>query len=175
MEIKFLLDILKYTLSGLLVIIGAYFILRNQFNFSNKVGLNLKQATPLSKDVIVLKLQAYERLTLFIERINPTSLILRLHQPGMYALHLQGLLLSEIRAEYQHNITQQLYVNETTWLLIKRVKDDTITIINAACAQLNESSSAIDLSKMVFARLASLDDSPYDLALSVIKQEMDEM
>ncbi|TAF44749.1 MAG: hypothetical protein EAZ51_07025 [Sphingobacteriales bacterium] len=175
MEIKFLLDILKYTLSGLLVIIGAYFILRNQFNFNHNLALGTKQATPISKDVIALKLQAYERLTLFIERINPTSLILRLHQPGMYALHLQGLLLSEIRAEYQHNITQQLYVNNDTWLLIKRVKDDTIAIINVACSQLTETSSSVDLSKMVFARLAALDDSPYDLALSVIKKEMEEM
>jgi hypothetical protein len=174
MEITFLLDVLKYTLSGLLVIIGAYFILRNKLLFS-RLATQSPQQIPLSKDVIALKLQAYERLILFVERINPAHLIIRLHQPGMFALHIQALLLSEIRAEYQHNITQQLYVSADTWLLIKRVKEDTIAIINMACTQLNENSSAIDLSKMVFARLAALEDSPYDLALSVIKKEMEEM
>lgn len=175
MDIKFFLDVLKFTLSGLIVIISAFFILKSRFSFNNKFASTLKQLPSTAKEVITFKLQAYERLTLFIERINPTSLIIRLHEPNMLAFHIQGLLLSEIRAEYQHNITQQLYVNSETWLLIKRVKEDTISIINMACSQLSETSSAVDLSKLVFTRLASLEDSPYDLALSVIKKEMDEM
>lgn len=173
MEINLLLDILKYTLSGLLVVLPVYFLIKQQLN-NTKTATTLTAKT-LTKDVISLKLQAYERATLLIERINPPSMFIRLYTPGMSAIEMQTLILSEIRAEYQHNITQQLYLNTSTWALIKRVKEDTCTIINAAANQLPQNASAVELSKLVFARLSTLEESPYDLALQVIKNEMLEM
>lgn len=172
MVINILLDILKYTVSGCLVVIGAYFLFKNRFDngSANKIS---EANTPLSKDIIALKLQAFERLTLFIERINPLNIFVRLYQPGMLVKEMQGLILAEIRAEYQHNITQQLYVNTDTWVLIKRVKDDTIGIVNTATQQLDPQATAVDLSKLVFNRLSGLEESPYDLALRVIKTEME--
>jgi hypothetical protein len=128
-----------------------------------------------TKEFIALKLQAFERLILFIERIHPANIFVRLHIPGMSALDMQSLILNEIRAEYQHNITQQLYVTADTWVLIKRVKEDTLTIVNGAATQLDESASAVDLSKLVFGQLSTFEDSPYDLALRVIKTEMEEL
>ncbi len=174
MVINILLDILKYTVSGCLVVIVAYFLFKSRFQnkTTNKISdLN----TPLSKDIIVLKLQAFERLTLFIERINPLNIFVRLYQPGMLVKEMQSLILAEIRAEYQHNITQQLYVNTNTWILIKRVKDDTIGIVNTASQQLDPQATAVEFSKLVFNRLSGLEESPYDLALRVIKTEMEEL
>lgn len=174
MILSLLIDILKYTVSGCLIVIGAYFLFNNKFQNSttNKLS-NLDK--PLSKDIVALKLQAFERLTLFIERINPLNIFVRLHQPGMLVKEMQGLILAEIRAEYQHNITQQLYVNTDTWTLIKRVKDDTIGIVNAVAQQLDTQATAIELSKLVFNRLSSLEESPYEIALRVIKTEMEEL
>jgi hypothetical protein len=119
----FALDILKYTLSGLLVIFGAYFLLKSQLDsYYNFKALEYK--TLVVKDVLPLKLQAYERLTLFIERINPANLLVRLHISGMSAKEMQNLILAEVRAEYQHNISQQLYITNDSWAIIKRVKDE---------------------------------------------------
>jgi hypothetical protein len=174
MGINLLLDILKYTVSGWLVVLGAYLLYKNHRPVAGN-SASTHQSISSSKDFIALKLQAFERLILFIERIHPANIFVRLHLPGMSAIEMQSLILNEIRAEYQHNITQQLYVSTDTWTLIKRVKEDTITIINGAVNQLDNSASAVDLSKLVFGQLSTLDESPYDLALRIIKTEMEEL
>ena len=174
MELNFLLDILKYTVSGWLVVLGAYLLYKYAKPSSTTIN-NAVSSVASSKDFIALKLQAFERLILFIERIHPANIFLRLHLPGMSASEIQTLIINEIRAEYQHNITQQLYVSSDTWSLVKRVKEDTITLINGAINQLDISASAVDLSKLVFGQLSVLEESPYDLALRVIKTELQEL
>jgi hypothetical protein len=114
-------------------------------------------------------------MTLFIERINPSNLLLRLHVSGMSAKEMQNLILTEVRAEYQHNLAQQIYLTNDAWQIIKRVKDDTIGIINAAVKSLPADASAVDLSKVVFSRLDSIEENPYELALLVIKKDIQEM
>lgn len=170
--IAFFLDILKYTLAGVSVFFIAYFTVKGHFNsYYNLKALEYKKL--VLKDVLPLKLQAYERMTLFIERINPTNLMLRLHYPGMAALEMQALVLAEVKAEYQHNISQQLYIDKDTWRIIKRVKDDTVGLINQAVASISPESTAVELSKLVFARLDELEENPYDLALFVLKNDLD--
>lgn len=172
--IAFLLDILKFSLAGIIVLVVSYFLFKNQFNhYYNLKELEYKKA--LLKDLLPLKLQAYERMTLFVERINPSNLLLRLHVSGMSAKEMQHHVLREVRAEYDHNLTQQLYLGNDTWAIIKRVKDDTITIINSAIKVLPENASAIDLSKVVFNRLESIEENPYELALMVIKKDIQDM
>lgn len=172
--VVFLLDILKYTLSGLLVILSSYFLFKNHFdNYYNLKELEYQSA--VLKDLLPLRLQAFERMTLFVERINPSNLLVRIHSAGMSAKEMQNLILAEVRAEYQHNLAQQLYLSNDTWRIIKRVKDDTITIINAAVNSLPADATAVDLSKVVFNRLDSLGESPYELALMMIKKEIHEM
>lgn len=172
--VVFLLDILKYTLSGLLIILASYFLFKSQFDsYYNLKELEYKSS--VLKDILPLRLQAFERMTLFVERINPANLLVRLHSSGMSAREIQNLILTEVRAEYQHNLAQQLYISNDTWNIIKRVKDDTITIINTAVNSLPADASAVDLSKLVFSRLDSFDESPYELALLMIKRDVQEM
>jgi hypothetical protein len=170
----FFFDVLKYTLSGLLVFFTAYFMLKSHF----ETYYNLKQLeykTLVVKDILPLKLQAYERMTLFMERINPSNLLVRLHVSGMSAKEMQNLILSELRAEYQHNISQQLYISNTAWSIIKRVKEDTISIVNQSMASLHPEASAVELSKVVFGRLNEIEENPYELALLVLKNEIQEL
>ncbi|MFC5285166.1 hypothetical protein [Pedobacter alpinus] len=170
----FFLDVLKYTLSGLFVFFAAYFLLKNQFDtYYNLKELEYK--TLVVKDILPLKLQAYERLTLFIDRINPSNLLIRLHQPGMTAREIQSAIISEIRAEYQHNISQQLYISTTAWNIISRVKEDTLSIVKHAVTNLHPEASAVELSKIIFAKLEGLEENPYDLALQVMRNEIQEL
>ncbi len=170
----FFFDLLKYTLSGLFVFFTAYFVLKSHFDtYYNLKALEYK--TLVAKDMLPLKLQAYERMTLFVERINPSNLMLRLHQPGMSAKEMQGLVLAEVKAEYQHNISQQLYISKDAWNIIKRVKEDTVGLVNHAIGTLHPDCTAIELSKTVFIKLDELEENPYDLALLVMKNDMEEM
>lgn len=172
--LTFLLDVLKYTLSGFFVILGSYFLFKSQFDAYYNLK-ELEYRSSVLKDILPLRLQAYERMTLFIERINPSNLLLRLHVSGMSAKEMQNLILTEVRAEYQHNLAQQIYLTNDAWQIIKRVKDDTIGIINAAVKSLPADASAVDLSKVVFSRLDSIEENPYELALLVIKKDIQEM
>lgn len=170
----FFFDVLKYTLSGLFVFFAAYFLLKNHFDtYYNLKELEYK--TLVIKDILPLKLQAYERMTLFIDRINPSNLLLRLHQPGMTAQEIQSIIISEVRAEYQHNISQQLYLSTNSWNIINRVKEDTISIVKHSVTNLHPQASAIELSKIIFAKLEELEENPYDLALQVMRNEIQEL
>jgi len=100
-------------------------------------------------------------------------MLIRLHTPGMSAREMQGLIISDIRAEYQYNISQQIYVSDRAWATVKQVKEDTISMINSAVNALPENSSAVDLSRAVLGHLANLEtENPYDLALSIVKGDM---
>lgn len=170
----FFFDLLKYTLSGIFVFFTAYFVLKSHFDtYYNIKALEYKSL--VAKDVLPLKLQAYERMTLFIERINPSNLMLRLHQPGMSAREMQSLVLAEVKAEYQHNISQQLYISKDAWNIIKRVKDDTIGLVNHAIGGLPTEATAVELSKIVFVKLDELEENPYDLALLVMKNDLQDI
>ncbi len=170
----FFFDLLKYTLAGLFVFFTAYFVLKSHFDtYYNIKALEYKSL--VVKDVLPLKLQAYERMTLFVERINPSNLMVRLHQPGMSAKEMQSLVLAEVKAEYQHNISQQLYISTDAWNIIKRVKDDTIGLLNHAVGGLPAEATAVELSKMIFVKLDELEENPYDLALLVMKNDLRDM
>ena len=113
---------------------------------------------------------------LFLERINPASMLVRLHVSGMSAREMQNLILSDIRAEYQHNISQQLYVSDHAWKVVKKIKEDTIGLVNDATKSLPESASAIELSKAILTHLATLEsENPYDTALMIVKQDIQQL
>lgn len=172
--VSLLTDVLKLVIAGAILISLVYFVFRGYFDRYQNIQIhNYKVA--LNKELLPLRLQALERMTLFIERINPSNLLLRLHTPGMTAKQMQILVLEDIRAEYQHNVTQQLYLSSEAWSIVKRVKDDTVTLINNVINELPEGSSAVELSKIMFAKLESLEQSPYDLAMMVIKSQYQEL
>jgi hypothetical protein len=171
-EITYLFDIVKYTLSGLIVFFVAWNFVKPQLlqNF-NIQRMELKKAG--LKHTLPLRLQAYERTVLFLERINPANLLVRLHVPGMSATEMHKIIIADIRSEYQHNISQQIYVSEMTWVVVKRIKEDTIGIISSAANALPAEASGMDLSKSVLTHLANLEsENPYDVALSIVKKDV---
>jgi hypothetical protein len=120
-----------------------------------------------------LKLQAYERITLFLERINPSNMLVRLHVAGLSAREMHNAILSDIRAEYQHNISQQIYVTDISWNVVKKMKDETISMIHSAVTGLPDTASSVELSKIILTHFANLEDeNPYEKALHIVKQEV---
>jgi aspartyl/asparaginyl-tRNA synthetase len=111
-------------------------------------------------------------MIIFVDRINPSNLLLRLHQSGIETAALQIIAVNEIKTEFQHNITQQLYLEPTTWKVLQQLKDDTITMINNAVKNLPTDASGLELSKRVLNHMSEIEENPYELTIGLIKQDI---
>ena len=104
---------------------------------------------PATKLPSPLLLQAYERLALFTERIKLENLISRVYLNGMSAKDMQQALQRNIKDEFEHNITQQIYVNPDIWQAVTKMKDQNLYIINQLAAMLPGNANAMDLNKRI--------------------------
>ncbi len=143
-------------------------------------GREQEQRTALSAEVrkedrrhtLPLRLQAYERLTLFLERISPGYLVLRVHKSHMTAGMLHDELTATVREEFEHNVTQQIYVSDRAWQKTRQAKEETIRLINMAYAQSGDGPTATDVSQRIFEMVGRLSHTPSEEAMVVIKDEV---
>jgi hypothetical protein len=128
----------------------------------------------VAKEVIPLRMQAYERLALFLERMQPTNLLLRVQQKNMKSMSLHAGLMQTIRSEYDHNMSQQVYVSNEVWLLINQAKDQLINVINEQVPMVDPKSDAMELGSLII--LASKENQEWliDEALIFLKNELRE-
>jgi hypothetical protein len=171
---QILTDIVILFAGIFLALMAVYYILKNDiqrfFDLKN-IELNKESRAHL----LPLRLQAHERLIIFTDRINPANLLVRLHQQGIGIGTLQAGILNEVRSEYQHNITQQLYVDSVTWNVVRKLKDDTIAMINNAVQGLSADANGIELSRAILQHMASIDEHPYDLTIELIKKDIQKL
>jgi hypothetical protein len=169
---NYLLEILKLTLAGVGVVYVAFYLLKPYLDKSEHLQLMELKKT-ISSQTLPLRLQAYERIVLFVERVNPSNMLVRLSGTDASAAELHGVVVSEIRNEFQHNISQQIYVSDRAWTIVKRVKDDTLSVVTNAVKALPADATGLDLSKTILAHLSHLEDNPYDIALKIIREDME--
>lgn len=172
--LSFFIDLLKIIIPALIVFLTAYFILRSYLESEYKKKL-LDGRIGTQNTILPLRLQAYERLTLLLERISPQNLIMRVHHTGMSARELQSALLLDIRSEFEHNLSQQLYVSANAWNVVRSVKEETVSMINNATAGLPPQATGLDLSKIILEHVLKQDTNPYTLALSILKNEVQKL
>lgn len=161
-------------LGGSIVVVVAYYLVKADLR-SYLTNRKIAQAPASEANLLQLRLQAHERMIVFVERINPANLLLRLYQKELELGTLQAVSISEIKTEFQHNITQQLYLEAPTWNVIRKLKDDTIAMINNAVKNLPENASAMELSKMVLHHMSEISENPYELTIGLIKQDVHKM
>lgn len=170
-----ILEILKYIIPALTVFLTAYFMLSRYMQkeaTEKAIELKLKR----DKEITMLRLQAYERLALFLERIAPANVISRVRMPDMMCTELQYAMVKNIREEYEHNLSQQVYVSSTTWNLIVASKDEIIKTINLIGQQLPPDSSSGTLINAIFTGIARANAPlPTEQALEVLKTECREL
>lgn len=167
----FLLEIFKLIIPALIVFLTAFFVLSSYLENDYKKRL-LEMKISEKSHIVPVRLQAYERLTLFVERIQPYTLVLRVHQTGMTARELQTALVQDIRGEFDHNVSQQLFVTNQTWTMIKTVKEETINLINSAATILPPQATGLDLSKLILEHTSKLEKTPHNIALQMIRTEV---
>ena len=120
-----------------------------------------------------LRLQAYERMSLFLERINPSNILLRVGPLSNDKAQYQQLLSASIEQEFEHNLSQQIYISDECWNVIKTAKSTTIQIIRSTA----DNPEIADADKLREVILTSLLEkaSPSDTAMAFIKNEVSEL
>lgn len=131
--------------------------------------------TRYTEAVVPIRLQAYERMVLFLERISPNNLLLRLNGSSTTVLDFQQRLLQEIRDEYNHNLSQQVYMSQAVWDQIQGAMNEVMTLINQASGDTHPDAPALDLSKRIFERIIQKEKQPTSDALKALKEEIQAM
>jgi hypothetical protein len=171
---KFITEAAVLVIGGVATVSAGYYLIKDDIRTYFRLKFS-DQKKENDGPLLSLRLQAYERLTIFIERINPANLFIRLHQQGLTLAELQVMVLNEIKSEYQHNITQQLYISTPTWDVVKKLKDDTIAMVNNGAKSLPADAPGVDLSRKVLQHMAGIENNPYDLTLDLIKKDIHQL
>lgn len=164
-------DLAKILLPALLVLYVAYLLIRSFL--AKEIELKKLEIRGRSiETVLPLRLQAYERMCLFLERISPQNLLVRLNVGLIPSKDFHQMLLNEIRNEYNHNVSQQVFMTEPVWENIKNAKEDLVMTINDAASEMGPDSSSLDLSKKIFERYINKPVDPVAHALTELKREI---
>lgn len=119
-----------------------------------------------------LQLQAAERFVLYLERISPNYIVLRLHRNNMNAKMLHSEMVKAMRDEFEHNLSQQIYISDRAWELVKNAKEETIQLCNISLEKCNDFSSGIDFAKIVFEIASLVKKAPTEIAVNYLKAEV---
>ena len=169
-----LADVLKITIPALIVFFTAWVLLRNKIqNDQDKRRQELILQN--SRTVTPIKLQAFERIVLFLERISLESLLVRVSTPDMTATQLHTAMLNSIRSEFEHNLSQQIYMSQQAWEVVKNARSNMIKIINSEVEKLPSDSSGMVLSKKLLEKIMELEKEPTRVAIEYVKNEIARM
>jgi len=166
------LEVVKYTIPALVVMATSYMIVKKFL-----VSQIQRKQIALFKDTqditMRLRLHAYERIVLFLERISPRQLVARVFDPSMTAYELQVSITITIRTEFEHNLSQQIYVTRNAWETVKGVKEQEINMYNQIAKSMDPNATAKDYHARIMGFiLKSEEDLPTDVALKIINDEV---
>ncbi|MCX6181224.1 MAG: hypothetical protein NT150_04770 [Bacteroidetes bacterium] len=165
-------QMLMYTVPS--VVVGAIaYLLVHRFiqNEQNRHLMEVKKENIKFSAPIIL--QAHERLILFLERMQMSSLVARVHKPGMSARFLQTEIINTIKTEFEHNITQQLYVSKNSWEIVKKAKEESMKTVSMGMSKLQDNNAtSIDLAREVLTITAAQDQDWTQKAIDVLKADL---
>ena len=174
MNTESIFEILKYVLPSLVVFATTVYLVNRYFKGEERERQH--QAVLSNRQIITpLRLQAYERAILFLERISPESLIMRLNKPGLTCQQLQSEMIQAIRSEYEHNISQQIYLSHGAWEMLKIARGRTIQLINSMAEKVHKGSPSFELSKAILESIVDQEKIPTADAITFIKKEISQL
>lgn len=165
------IDLLKIVLPAGLVLYGAYVLVKSFLDKQLEAN-RLDQHKEVVKETLPLRLQAYERVLIFLERSMPNNLIVRLNDNSYNVYQLQSVLVREVREEYNHNLSQQVYMSDEAWNLVRKAMEEVIALINNSAHGLDKEAPSIELAKKIFENVLASEDDINSLALKFIKKEV---
>lgn len=163
-------EILKYCIPALIVLLATWIVMYKLFqNEQQKRDWELKKAA--QKEISPIRLRAYERLALVLERTQPEHLLMDLDVSQFTVPQLQQRLLQTIRLEFDHNISQQIYVSEQVWDKIVAARGQMLAFVSAMAMQLPAESTSLDYAKTLLTAYSTNGETANETALHALKEE----
>lgn len=171
MDTDKLLELLFYCLPALITGGVAYSFFKSYIENEGK-RRRYVLARENQKHALPLRLQAYERLTLFLERIDPVKLLIRITPISENKNDYENYVIAQIEQEFEHNLSQQIYMSEECWTIITTAKNATIQMIRKATMS-DKVDSADKLRESVLNDMFDK-PSPSSAALAYLRNEVKE-
>jgi hypothetical protein len=164
---------LIYIILAIVIVIFIFMTIRDWQTSKKPQAQQAPPAGGKSKVEITLPLclQAYERLVLFLERIKPEILINRVSKPGLSAREMRKMLTGTIQLEFEHNLSQQVYVSTASWEAVCNAKEQLISLINSITDQLPADATGAMLSKSLLELSLNEKELPVPTALTILNAE----
>ena len=172
MEVNKIFEVLAFTLPAIVTgLVAMYFFKAQSANDDKRRNFQIRKEG--QKIALPLRLQAYERLTLFLERISPSKLLLRVKPTGKDSQAYAQKLIGVIEQEFEHNLAQQIYVSETAWKAVKTSKSVMVKIIRSA----SENEEVKDIAGLQEEVMKSVmkGDGPTQAALGFLRLEVQKL
>ena len=165
-------QVLAYCIPSLIVLGSVYIIMHKMYaNEQEKRMWELKKIS--QKEITPTRLRAYERLCLLLERTQPEHLLMDNSQlTEMTINELQRLLIKTIRMEFDHNLSQQIYVSDDVWEKVLEARDQAIAFINSMALQLPQGSTTLDYAKVLMTAYNQNGVTPHEVAMDALKEEV---
>jgi hypothetical protein len=158
-------------LPALLVFFTAQYMMKQ--HITNSVQLVKTEILKTNLNTFThLKLQAYERIALFLERTSIPALIQSYAQAGQSARGFAAAATHAIKEEYSYNVSQQIYVSSQMWTLVKAIKEQHLQLLQNITTSLPAEATAADLSQKLIEFLQSMDVQPQDRGMEFMKNEI---
>lgn len=151
--------------------VGTVYMVLTKYMEAKQIAKQLDWKAKRSQEYLPIQMQAYERLILLLERMHPERLVFRINKPGMSARLMQAEVLKLIREEYDHNLTQQLYISNEAWQAVSAAREETLKLLNIAAEKTNKDASSIDFSTAILELVAKLKKTPTEVAIEILKSE----
>jgi len=167
-----IIEILAYTIPSLITGGVAYYLFDSYFKDQQNTRIWLLQKEN-RKETLPIRLQAYERMTLFLERINPLQLLVRITPISEDKNEYANYVIAQVEQEFEHNLTQQIYISEECWSIITTSKNATIQMIRLA----TKNEKVADANQLREVILSDLLEKPVpsSAALAFIKNEVGQL
>jgi len=172
MDLDKILELLFSLLPALLVAAIAFYFFKQHTDNEERRRRFLLQKD-MQKEAFPLRLQAYERIALFLERISPAKLLTRIHPTSSNKEDYENLIVATIEQEFEHNLSQQIYVSDECWNVLLSAKNATIQLVRKANMQ-EKTDTANKLREVVLTDLINK-QAPSNTALAYVKNEVSEM
>jgi hypothetical protein len=170
-----LLVVLAIVIVALASIIFLVLNFNKKINFSESLAVQGELRKQRQEFFLSHRMEAYQRAILYMERIHPVTIVMRMNQQQMNAVLFQSMLLKAIRDEYDHNVAQQMFISPNAWHVLKNAKEETVKLINVGASELPADASSSDLAKAIITLTADINPLPSEIAIDALKAEFQQL
>lgn len=164
------MEVFKYILPAFIVMMTAY-LLFDKMILREEKKQKLGQEAEKKSGITTIRLRAYERLMLVLERTNPETMVMHVIKPGMSCIEFQTGILDFIRKEFEHNYSQQIYVSDELWKSLSFTRANLVKLVNTAASHFKPDDPAAAMAEAIIRMYVETEHNPTQLAIQLLKSE----